>query len=96
MNILFLPANIASVPSITATALNKLEGIHSKNIIDNIHKYQSISKSTVVLPHRSDNRLHAAKGIKSRWDYGRQLKKWIQWADVVDYIGGLAFRLIQL
>ncbi len=91
MNILFLPANIASVPSITATALNKLEGINAKNITDNIHKYQSISKSTVVLPQRLDNRLHVAKWIKSRWEYGRELKKWIEWADVLHYMWDSAF-----
>jgi glycosyltransferase involved in cell wall biosynthesis len=91
MNILFLPTNIASLPSITATALNAIEGIHAKNIIDNIHKYQSISKSTVILPQRLHNRLHTAKWLNSRWEYGKELKKWIEWADVLHYVCGPAF-----
>lgn len=91
MNILFLPSNIASLPSITATALNKLEGINAKNIIDSIHKYQSVSKSTVILPQRLHNRLHTAKWLNSRWKYGKELKKWIEWADVLHYVCGPAF-----
>lgn len=92
MNILFLPTNVASVPSITATALTQLEGVCAKSIVDGTHKYQSIDKNTVVLPQRYGSRLHIVKWLKSRWDYGRELKKWIEWADVLHYVWRPAIR----
>ncbi|MEP6927688.1 MAG: glycosyltransferase [Ginsengibacter sp.] len=91
MNILFLPTNIASVPSITATALNKLEGINARNIIEKNHKYQTTNKTTVVLAQRYYNRFHPLKWLNSRWEYGKELKKWIEWADVLHYVCGPAF-----
>jgi len=91
MKILYLPSNIASIPSITAEALNNLEGVEARNVISINHKFQSVSKSTVFLPEKSQNLLNPVKWLYSRWRYWSKLKKWIEWADVLHYVCGPAF-----
>lgn len=91
MNILFLPNNIASVPSITATALNKLNDIDAKNIIDSTHKYQSDNGNSILLPERFYSRLLPYKKFKARRKYNKELRKWIKWADVLHYVFSPAY-----
>ncbi len=92
MNILFLPNNIASLPSITANALNKVDGINARNIVDGMHKSQSADKSTLLLPETRFSRLRPYKRFKARKQYKKELKKWIEWADVLHYVFGPALK----
>lgn len=91
MKVLFLPSNIASIPSITVEALNKLEGVEARNVISINHKFQSVNKNTVFLPQKNQNLLNPVKWLYSRWRYWSKLKKWIKWADVLHYVCGPAF-----
>jgi len=92
MNILFLPSNIASIPSITANALNKIEGIHAKNVNDSRHKYQSENSNSILLPNKFYSRLRPFKRLRLKYQYRRELKKWIKWADVLHYVFNPAYK----
>ena len=91
MNILFLPHNIASMQAITAEALNEMEGINAKCLTGNTHKYQTPNESTILLPNRFISRKNPFKWYYAQWNYARQLKKWIKWADVLHYTWASAF-----
>jgi len=90
MKVLYLPSNIASIPSITAEALNKLEGVEARNAVSVYHKFQSANQFTVLLPEKSQNFFNPVKWLYSRWQYWRKLKKWIKWADLLHYVCGPA------
>jgi glycosyltransferase involved in cell wall biosynthesis len=90
MNILFLPNNIASLPSITANAINKIEGVEAKSLVYSIHKYQTVNQETIILPNRFISLKNPFKWLYAQWDFTRQLKKWIKWADVFHYTWGPA------
>jgi glycosyltransferase involved in cell wall biosynthesis len=92
MNILILPINIASQPSITAEALNKIDGINAKCITNIKHPLQTLNSNTVYIP--ISNKYPKKKII--RWiyyklTYKKKIKKWIRWADVLHYVWGPAF-----
>ncbi|MEI9958760.1 MAG: glycosyltransferase [Ferruginibacter sp.] len=91
MNVLFLPVNIASMQAITAEALNGLEGIEAKCLTVNVHKYQTANSTIIVLPERFVSRRNPFKWLYAQWNFKRQLKKWIVWADVLHYIWGPAY-----
>jgi hypothetical protein len=91
MKILFLPNNIASVPSITAYAINKAEGISAKCLTNYTHKYQSVNDTVLVLPNRLISRKNPFRWLYAQWKFKKMLKKWIAWADVLHYIWGPAY-----
>ena len=88
MKILHLPENIASIPSLTVHALNQLEGVDAKNITSGTHKYQSSSDDTRIFPQRISIKRNPIKWIYSKWKFRKELKKWIEWADVLHYMWG--------
>lgn len=92
MKILFLPDNIASLQSITAEALNKINGIEAICLTGPVHKYQTINKATIVMPGRLLSRKNPIKWLYKKWIFTKQLKKWIIWADVIQYVWGPAFK----
>ncbi|MCY7293261.1 MAG: hypothetical protein LH615_13870, partial [Ferruginibacter sp.] len=91
MKILFLPLNIASVPSTTAFALNKVEGINAKCLTNFTHKYQSVNQTVLVLPNRLISRKNPFKWLYAQWKFKKMIKQWIAWADVLHYIWGPAY-----
>lgn len=90
MNILLLPRNIASIPSITCIELNKHTGVHAKNVTQGLNIYTLKSSNTIVLP------FYVSKKNPFKWLFTRirsyyTLKKLIKWADVVHYCWGPYF-----
>ena len=91
MNILILPHNMASMPSMTAEALNKIEGITAKCLILDRHKYQSTYPGTVYIPLFYTKR----KPLQWLWHkltYKRRIYKLLKWADVLHYHWGAVFQ----
>jgi glycosyltransferase involved in cell wall biosynthesis len=84
LNILFLPENIASIPALTASSLNKKENIVAKCLSRIEHKYQQQNDTLVFLP-KIYPKNNPFKWFYSKWQYRKQLKKWIYWADVLHY-----------
>jgi hypothetical protein len=84
MKVLFLPQNIASMPAITAEALNKLPGVEAKCLVQHLNKYNSLNEFTVYLPE-TVSRKNPIKWIKHRLLYKRKIKQLIRWADVLHY-----------
>lgn len=88
MNILFAPANIASMQSMTTEALNKIDGINAKCIVFDAHKYNVSSKNTIVLPV---NKKNFATFLYTKIKGFLVLCKYILWADVVHWTWGSVF-----
>ncbi len=89
MKVLFLPLNVASIPSISAEAINKKKGVESICISQQLHQYHAKSPQVKYLP------LHSWKTNPLLWlmdqfFYKRKIKKWIKWADVIHYTWGTA------
>lgn len=91
MKILFLPQNIASMPAITADKLNKIENINAKCITQSSHKYLQENRNVIHI-NREISKSNPIKWIYSRWKFRRELKKWINWADVLHYTWAVALR----
>lgn len=87
MNVLILPHNMASMPSQTAEALNRIEGVNAKCVTIERHKYQSLGPHTIYMTFSVSKR----KPLKWLWHLLTLLKKkkklyrLIEWADVVHY-----------
>jgi glycosyltransferase involved in cell wall biosynthesis len=84
LKVLYLPNNIASMPSITAEAINRIENTKAVYITREIHHYQSLTGSYVYLPQNVSLR-QPLKWISNKLFYKRKLSRWIKWADVVHY-----------
>jgi glycosyltransferase involved in cell wall biosynthesis len=84
MNILFLPTNIASMPSITAAAFSKHKGVQAISLIHDVFKSQSLSPQTVYIP-KHISRKKIWKYIWNEITLKGRIKKWIEWADVLHY-----------
>lgn len=84
MNILILPFNMASMPAITAEALNKIEGVNAKSLTIGVHKYQTTNSTTIYLP------LGVTKRTPFKWlwhklTFRRKLYNLLKWADILHY-----------
>jgi glycosyltransferase involved in cell wall biosynthesis len=88
MNILFAPANIASMQSMTTEALNKIKGINAKCIVFDSHKYNAYSKNTIIL---AVNRKNKATFLYTKIKGFVVLCRYILWADVIHWSWGSAF-----
>lgn len=84
MKVLFLPFNIASIPSITSDALNKVPGVEAKCLVLSLNPYQSLNNHTVYLPNNISKK-NFIKWLFNRVTYNYRLKKLIRWADVLHY-----------
>ncbi|KAA5533769.1 glycosyltransferase family 4 protein [Taibaiella lutea] len=91
MNVLFLPENIASMPAITMEAMNKIEGVHAKALTKNINKYQSVSENVIHIQPPSISRRKPIKWLVHKYKYRKLIRKWIDWADVLQYTWGPVF-----
>ncbi len=91
MKVLFLPSNVASLQAITAEALNKIEGIEAVAITSEMNKYQGVNKSIVYIPNQYSS-YNPFKFIRNKFLYAKEIKKWIEWADVIHYVWGPAFK----
>ncbi len=81
---------MASMPAITADALNKIEGVQAKCLTVDLHKYQTVKKSTVYLPLGVSKR----KPFKWLWHkltFKIKLYNLLKWADVFHYHWGPIF-----
>jgi len=91
MNILILPQNMASMPSLTAEALNKIDGVNAKCLTISLSKYQSLGPDTIYLPI-SDSKRAAFKWLWNKITFKKsRLFKLLQWADVLHYHWDSAF-----
>lgn len=96
MKILFAPGNIASMPAITADALNKIPGITARYISTRKHKYLQDNDAMIDLtfefPYKSfrENPLKhflyliGNKLVLKLYKF-LKLCRWIMWADVVHW-----------
>lgn len=84
LHILFLPENIASMPALTASSLNKNENVIAKCLSRTVHKYQQKNETLIFLPE-IPSKNYLFKWILAKWKYRRVLKKWICWADILHY-----------
>jgi glycosyltransferase involved in cell wall biosynthesis len=84
LKILQLPYNVASIPYTTTTALNKIEGINAKCLIQAKNIYQSTDAQTIFLP-KSVPKKNIFKWLFYKLCYKTQLKKLLKWADVLHY-----------
>ncbi len=90
MNVLILPYNMASMPAITAEALNKIDGVYAKCLTIDLHKYQAVKANTIFLPLGITKR----KPFKWLWHkltFKRKLNNLFKWADVFHYHWGPVF-----
>jgi glycosyltransferase involved in cell wall biosynthesis len=84
MRILFLPVNVASMQPITAHAMNQIEGIEAKCIVDQNNLLATVNDTVISIPRTSKLRLW--KSIYYGLTYFNKIKKWIEWADVLHYV----------
>jgi hypothetical protein len=84
MKVLLLPVNIASVSAITAEALNAINGVEAKSIIQDLNKYNSSNVFTVYLPKNVSRRKPIAWLIAKLF-YKARLRRLIKQADVLHY-----------
>lgn len=83
MNVLFLPQNIASMPSLTATELSKIPGVNATCLTLSVHKYQEAGPHLIVL--RPVSKRKPFKWLFHYLTFDRTVEKWIKWADVLHY-----------
>ena len=84
MKILFLPQNIASMPSLTTESFNKKKNVMAKALVVTDHKYNEVNIDTIFLAESVSKR-NPLKWIWHKLTFKRTVKKWIRWADVVHY-----------
>lgn len=84
MNILILPYNMASMPAITAEALNKIEGVNAKSLTIDLHKYQTTNSTTIYLPLGITKRT-PIKWLWHKLTFRTKLYNLLRWADVLHY-----------
>jgi glycosyltransferase involved in cell wall biosynthesis len=84
MNILILPFNMASMPAITAEALNKIEGVNAKSLTIDLHKYQTTNSSTIYIP-RGITKRTPVRWLWHKLTFRRKLYNLLKWADVLHY-----------
>src|SRR6476661_5612900 len=90
MKVLFLPFNIASMQAITAEALNKMEGVEAKCINTQQNKYNSDNESVVFIKKDVFKRSSPVTSMIRHFKYRGEIRKWIEWADVLHYVWGPA------
>ena len=91
MNILILPQNMASMPSLTAEALNKIDGVTAKCITISLNKYQSLGPNTIYL-QVSDSKRAPFTWVWNKIIFKKsKLFKLLKWADVLHYHWDSAF-----
>ena len=90
MKVLFLPLNIASIPSITADALNKIDGIEAVCITNIISPIQSRGTNTIFIPKKFPRR-KPLQWVYHKLTYKSRIKKWLKWADILHYTWETAF-----
>lgn len=90
MNVLILPHNMASMPALTAEALNEIEGVKAKCITIGQHKYQSLYPHTIYLPLAVSKR-NPFKWLWHKITFKSRVKKLFKWADVFHYHWGSMF-----
>ena len=78
--------------AITAEALSAKEGIKAICLTTTVHKYQASNKTTIVLPNKFVSRKNPLKWFYAQWDFKRELKKWIKWADILHYTWEPAYK----
>ena len=82
MKILYAPYNIASMPSVTAEAMNKLPGVKAICISIGENKYSTYFNNTVTVTVNSSNILYK---IISKIKLLLILFRYILWADVIHW-----------
>jgi glycosyltransferase involved in cell wall biosynthesis len=82
MKILYAPFNIASMPSVTAEAMNKLPGVKAICISIGENKYSTYFNNTVTITINSSNILYK---IISKIKILLILFRYILWADVIHW-----------
>lgn len=90
MNILFLPENVASMPALTAAKMNEVESVQAICVTQALSKYHATNEWVKYIPQRASKR-NPVKWIKTYYSHKREIKKWIEWADVLHYTWGPAF-----
>lgn len=78
------------MPSLTAAALNKIDGVEAKCLVLGKHKYQTIYPGTVYIPVATTKR----KPLQWLWyklTFKRRIYKLLKWADVLHYHWGPVF-----
>jgi glycosyltransferase involved in cell wall biosynthesis len=86
MKILFLPVNVASMQAITAQAMNQIDGVEAKCFTFQDHIYLTKNENTYYFP-RTYSWKNPIKLIKTKIQYRRKLKEFIDWADILHYVG---------
>jgi glycosyltransferase involved in cell wall biosynthesis len=89
MKILFLPSNIASIPTNTAKAMNRVTGINAKCLFTFSHKFHDSDKSVITLPDKG-SRLNFIRWIYRYIKNLRTIKQLVNEADVLHYFCGTA------
>jgi hypothetical protein len=96
MKILFAPQNMASIPAITAAAMNRIEGVKAFYLSDYRHQYVAENKFRIGIGNPFEYtpfKKNPVKNIAYRAFYNlifrpyRFLKlcRWIMWADVIHW-----------
>lgn len=95
MNILYAPNNIASMPSITAEAMNKIPGIKARYISTHPHKYLQENRYMINMSYNLKPKVDANPVSKLFFLIVNNLFvkpyklfvlcRWIMWADVVHW-----------
>lgn len=91
MNVLFLPLNISSMQAITCEALNRIEGVAARYINTKLNKYSTGNDAAINIPGFEFKGTTSFPLSIKYWIFRKQVKKWIEWADVVHYVWGSAF-----
>lgn len=90
MKVLFIN-NVASMQTITALAMSKLEGVEAKCLIFTKNKYSTTNEVT-VLEDISRYKINPFKRIKLLLTEKAKIKKWFEWADIIHYAWGPIFK----
>lgn len=88
LKILFTPSNVASMPSFTIEALNKIEGIEARGIFLGSNKYIYQSNNTSCRYFDDSYKKTSLRFYITRLNFAFSMIRGIFWADVVHIIWG--------
>jgi|GEM_PF-1245334 len=90
VKVLYLPQNIASMPSITSQAIGQYN-CEARYLTKSEHHYQSHSNEGVVIPNDVPKR-SPLKWVIHQLSVRKNIRSLIKWADVVHYTWGPFFK----
>ena len=90
MKVLFIN-NVASMQTITALAMSKLEGVEAKCLIFTKNKYSTTNEVTFS-EDISRYKINPFKRMKLLLTEKAKIKKWFEWADIIHYAWGAIFK----